>query len=99
MRAATVPTYTPGAAKLAPRYATAMSVAGAPARIWAGTESHAASLRRSNCAARNPMAGATWKDCTVSPGPARPSRRKAAELPLGVRTTYTAPWCPAASHR
>ena len=35
----------------------------------------------------------------VSAGPDSPARRNAADPPSGVRTTYTAPWCPATSQR
>src|SRR6266571_5965036 len=106
--AVTVPMYTPGAARVAARYTTGMSVSRAPAGTVVGAESHGALLCRRNCAARRPATWRTRNTWSVSPGPAKPSRRNAADPPpegegergdSWVRTRYSDPWCPPSSQR
>ena len=90
-QAVTVPVWTPGAASAALAYVTGISVSRAPAGTSVGAPTQGTLDRSRNCAARSPATCRTRNSCSVSPGPASPSRRNAPDAPPSVRTTYSDP--------
>ena len=87
-QAVTVPTYSPGDASAGGAKVTGISVSRDPATTLGGADSHDASLLSANCDTRTPVTCRTRKVSSVSPGPARPLRRNAADpLPVAVSTT------------